>query len=70
MCNLSDFKYIVEIILKLFFIDLGDDCIAINGGSSFINITDVKCGPGHGIRLVLFLHYFSLLLDPKFIIKY
>lgn len=31
-------------------ISTGDDCIAINGGSSFINITRVFCGPGHGIR--------------------
>ncbi|KAI4344948.1 hypothetical protein L6164_012123 [Bauhinia variegata] len=29
----------------------GDDCIAINGGSSFINVTDVACGPGHGISI-------------------
>ena len=31
---------------------IGDDCIAINGGSSFINISDITCGPGHGIRSV------------------
>ncbi|XP_057958619.1 probable polygalacturonase At3g15720 [Malania oleifera] len=29
----------------------GDDCIAINGGCSFINITNVLCGPGHGISV-------------------
>ncbi|GAU47530.1 hypothetical protein TSUD_94350 [Trifolium subterraneum] len=29
----------------------GDDCIAINNGSSFINISDVFCGPGHGISV-------------------
>ncbi|KAM1313269.1 hypothetical protein ACFX2F_017317 [Malus domestica] len=28
-----------------------DDCIAIKGGSSFVNITNVACGPGHGISL-------------------
>ncbi|KAG8499014.1 hypothetical protein CXB51_005430 [Gossypium anomalum] len=28
-----------------------DDCVAINGGSSFINITGVVCGPGHGISI-------------------
>jgi len=28
----------------------GDDCIAINSGSSNINITGINCGPGHGIR--------------------
>ncbi|OMO88441.1 Glycoside hydrolase, family 28 [Corchorus olitorius] len=29
----------------------GDDCVAINGGTSFVNITGVKCGPGHGISI-------------------
>ncbi|CAK8560140.1 unnamed protein product [Lathyrus sativus] len=32
-------------------IKAGDDCIAINGGSSFINATGVSCGPGHGISV-------------------
>ncbi|RDX62536.1 putative polygalacturonase, partial [Mucuna pruriens] len=32
-------------------IGTGDDCIAINGGSSDINATRVICGPGHGISL-------------------
>ncbi|KAM7493012.1 hypothetical protein LguiB_027621 [Lonicera macranthoides] len=29
----------------------GDDCIAINNGSSYINIARVACGPGHGISV-------------------
>nr|KYP33813.1 putative polygalacturonase At3g15720 family [Cajanus cajan] len=29
----------------------GDDCIAINGGSSNINATRLFCGPGHGISV-------------------
>ncbi|CAH8320141.1 unnamed protein product [Eruca vesicaria subsp. sativa] len=29
----------------------GDDCIAINRGSSYINITGIFCGPGHGISV-------------------
>ncbi|KAI5395721.1 hypothetical protein KIW84_062052 [Lathyrus oleraceus] len=29
----------------------GDDCVAINSGCEFINITDVYCGPGHGISV-------------------
>ncbi|XVF29146.1 hypothetical protein REPUB_Repub15cG0094600 [Reevesia pubescens] len=33
------------------YIGTGDDCVAINGGSSFINITGVHCGPGHGISI-------------------
>ncbi|KAM7490122.1 hypothetical protein LguiA_033043 [Lonicera macranthoides] len=32
-------------------IQTGDDCIAINNGSSHINITRVACGPGHGISV-------------------
>ncbi|KAK6912600.1 Glycoside hydrolase, family 28 [Dillenia turbinata] len=33
------------------FIGTGDDCVAINGNTTFVNITGVKCGPGHGISL-------------------
>ncbi|TQD88424.1 hypothetical protein C1H46_026020 [Malus baccata] len=33
------------------FIGTGDDCIAINSGSSNINITNIACGPGHGISV-------------------
>ncbi|XP_010254484.1 PREDICTED: probable polygalacturonase At3g15720 [Nelumbo nucifera] len=32
-------------------ISTGDDCIAINSGSSYINISYVNCGPGHGISI-------------------
>ncbi|KAF8080583.1 hypothetical protein N665_0934s0021 [Sinapis alba] len=32
-------------------IQTGDDCIAIKGGSSDINVTRVDCGPGHGISI-------------------
>ncbi|KAF8035859.1 hypothetical protein BT93_C1779 [Corymbia citriodora subsp. variegata] len=32
-------------------IQTGDDCIAINGGTSNVNITGLFCGPGHGIRI-------------------
>ncbi|CAL0328036.1 unnamed protein product [Lupinus luteus] len=31
--------------------ETGDDCIAINGGTSFVNISNVYCGPGHGISV-------------------
>ncbi|XP_043700471.1 probable polygalacturonase At3g15720 [Telopea speciosissima] len=40
-----------HIQIKDSFIGTGDDCIAINGGSSFIKITNVSCGPGHGISV-------------------
>ncbi|RDX69332.1 putative polygalacturonase, partial [Mucuna pruriens] len=29
----------------------GDDCIAIIGDSSYINISGIACGPGHGISI-------------------
>ncbi|CAN0855004.1 Probable polygalacturonase At3g15720 [Linum grandiflorum] len=33
------------------FISTGDDCIAINGGTSNVNVNRVTCGPGHGISI-------------------
>ncbi|KAH7546789.1 hypothetical protein FEM48_Zijuj01G0238500 [Ziziphus jujuba var. spinosa] len=29
----------------------GDDCIALLNGSNYINITNIACGPGHGISV-------------------
>ncbi|OIV98293.1 hypothetical protein TanjilG_16620 [Lupinus angustifolius] len=40
-----------HMVLQNSIIGTGDDCIAINSGSSFINITGVICGPGHGISI-------------------
>ncbi|GLU19348.1 hypothetical protein SLE2022_356040 [Rubroshorea leprosula] len=46
-----DISTSTNVNIKNTFIGTGDDCIAINGGSSGINITGVSCGPGHGISI-------------------
>ncbi|KOM58499.1 hypothetical protein LR48_Vigan11g153300 [Vigna angularis] len=46
--DISASKYIT---IQDSIIGTGDDCIAINGGSSFINATRIACGPGHGISV-------------------
>ncbi|XP_024195759.1 probable polygalacturonase At3g15720 [Rosa chinensis] len=40
-----------QVTIQDSFIGTGDDCIAIKGGSSFVNITHVTCGPGHGFSV-------------------
>ncbi|KHN33924.1 Putative polygalacturonase [Glycine soja] len=40
----------VRVNIRDSIIRTGDDCIAMKGGSKFININNVTCGPGHGIR--------------------
>lgn len=44
---------------------LGDDCIAINSGSSYINISGIACGPGHGIRYGGFPFSFILVIKKR-----
>ncbi|XP_058784558.1 probable polygalacturonase At3g15720 [Vicia villosa] len=46
-----DISSSTHIVIQQLVISTGDDCIAINSGSQFINITDVYCGPGHGISV-------------------
>ncbi|KAG4988730.1 hypothetical protein JHK82_031067 [Glycine max] len=40
-----------NIVIKNSKMETGDDCIAINHGSTFISIIGVFCGPGHGISI-------------------
>ena len=35
-------------------IGVGDDCVSIGPGSNNISISNVQCGPGHGIRYPIF----------------
>lgn len=39
----------VQIMSSL--IRTGDDCVSIVNGSSNVKVTDIKCGPGHGISI-------------------
>ncbi|XP_024628082.1 probable polygalacturonase At3g15720 [Medicago truncatula] len=46
-----DISFSTDIRIENSNIKSGDDCIAVNGGSNFINVTGVTCGPGHGISV-------------------
>eukprot|EP00256_Glycine_max_P069206 XP_025983801.1 probable polygalacturonase At3g15720 [Glycine max] len=46
-----DIAFSKNILIEDCTIATGDDCIAINGGSSYINATGIACGPGHGISI-------------------
>ncbi|XP_050892428.1 probable polygalacturonase At3g15720 [Lathyrus oleraceus] len=46
-----DISSSTHIVIQQSVISTGDDCVAINSGCEFINITDVYCGPGHGISV-------------------
>ncbi|CAL0333479.1 unnamed protein product [Lupinus luteus] len=39
------------IVIRDSIIGTGDDCIAIKGGTKFLNISNIQCGPGHGISV-------------------
>ncbi|XP_061369185.1 probable polygalacturonase At3g15720 [Gastrolobium bilobum] len=46
-----DISSSTNIVIENSVVETGDDCIAINSGSSFINVTGLYCGPGHGISV-------------------
>ncbi|KGN53196.1 hypothetical protein Csa_014667 [Cucumis sativus] len=46
-----DISESTNIFIEDSFMATGDDCIAINNGSSNININGITCGPGHGISI-------------------
>ncbi|KAL4376956.1 hypothetical protein GQ457_02G028880 [Hibiscus cannabinus] len=47
-----DVSLSTQILISNTFIGTGsDDCIAVKGGTSNVNITRVTCGPGHGISI-------------------
>ncbi|XP_022985111.1 probable polygalacturonase At3g15720 [Cucurbita maxima] len=46
-----DISRSTNVMIQNSFMLTGDDCIAINNGSSYITIKGVTCGPGHGISV-------------------
>ncbi|KAK7386217.1 hypothetical protein VNO78_26277 [Psophocarpus tetragonolobus] len=46
-----DISYSQNVLIENSIIATGDDCVAISGGSSHVNVTGISCGPGHGISI-------------------
>ncbi|WVZ16957.1 hypothetical protein V8G54_009939 [Vigna mungo] len=46
-----DVTFSKNILIQDSYMQTGDDCIAISGGSSSVNVTGIACGPGHGISI-------------------
>lgn len=52
--SLTFFKYKLLLLITFSLINIeGDDCISIVGGSRNVTVTNITCGPGHGIRFVI-----------------
>ena len=45
----------------------GDDCVSIGDMTSNINVSFVNCGPGHGVRWVIYLRHFFHARNPLFL---
>ncbi|KAE9611161.1 putative polygalacturonase [Lupinus albus] len=40
-----------NVVIEDSIVAVGDDCIAIKADCSYINVTRITCGPGHGISI-------------------
>lgn len=37
----------------------GDDCVSVSSGALDVNISRIRCGPGHGLRLINYINPLS-----------
>lgn len=43
-------------------IGVGDDCVSIGPGSINVSVSNVRCGPGHGIRYCISMYFILIVL--------